>query len=108
MRALPPPALHRRRIEYVLHSWRASERLLRCVGPAGRFSDEELAIHRALAELQRYTTMEQLVAGYVQRLRAVAGGGRHVLAGPGGRLPSRRIVEEVAFWRRLQQLIATR
>lgn len=101
----PPHPLRHRQLEDILQRWRASTHLL----AADRHDDRETAVRAVTVQLQRYTTMAELVAAHLAYRRATAQDEDRRPAqrdGPTSRAFLRRLVCDAAFWRRLQQLVA--
>jgi len=93
-------------IEAALAFWREGARLLaQATAPVLRPA-YEAAVGRVLARLQRCTTMAELVAFYgaadAEKLRWL----ETVCGTPDGGPLNDVLVEDAAFWRRAQQLIA--
>ncbi len=89
--------------EQAVALWRTGERLARRRWAPEWPRDYEAAIVAAVAVLQRYRTMDQLVAAYFDD----AGDNwvEPLCRLPSGRVLSYGVVEDAAYWRRLQQLI---
>src|SRR5262249_45860674 len=64
------------------------------------------AVAAVLPTLQQYTTMPELVAAYFPPPPAVHTAVEHVLYPASGHILNFDIVEDAAYWRRLQQLQA--
>jgi hypothetical protein len=98
----------REQAEHAMGLWRGGDRLLWRHTTPGRAEDDEQAVARALAHLERSTTMAGLVAASFED---VGGGeqGRWLEATcrtERGRLLNEGLVEDTACWRRAQALIA--
>ena len=94
--------------KHALDLWRGGERLLRRKVTPGWVTEYEHAVALALAHLQRYTTLDDLVQAYfgdshVSDPEDWLAAARHTQS---GRALNQGIVEDVAYWRRAQQLIA--
>lgn len=91
-----------------LHLWRGGLRLYEALEPRRRMQ-YALAVGAAREYLQRYTTMRELAHAYLAGTEDPGGTDwlERACALPcdGIRL-SRGIVEDVAYWRRLRQLVA--
>lgn len=89
---------------HALRQWREGERAARGVTAPDWARDYAAVIATVLATLRRYETMDDLLRGYFRErdhhwLHRVC-----ELAD--GRVLSKSVVEDAAFWRRLQQLLA--
>ena len=94
--------------EHALDLWRNGERLLRRKLSPGWVTDYERAVALILDDLQRYTTLAALVQAYFDDAPASAEAARLAAAchTQSGRMLNVGIVEDAAYWRRAQQLIA--
>ncbi len=96
----------RAEIEYAIGLWRDGARLLSGRVSTGWADDYERAVAAAVEHLGAYGTMTELVAAYFDDAAAVW---LAPLCHPvNGRELSYGIVEDAAFWRRAQELIAGR
>lgn len=94
--------------EDALDLWREGDRLFWRHTAPGWAEDYEQALARALVHLERYTTMAELIAAYFDD---AAGGETErwltvACQTASGRLLNEGLVEDAAFWRRAQALIA--
>jgi hypothetical protein len=98
-------SLHRSRTADALDLWRAGERnVTRRTLSSDWRDDYEDAVQAAVAHLQRFTTIAELVSRYFDLdndawLDALC-------RRPSGRILNFGNVEDAAYWRRAQQLIA--
>ncbi len=95
--------------EHALDLWRAGERLLRRKLSPGWVADYERAVTSMLDNLQRHTTLAALVQTYFDDSPTAEKDARLAAAchTRSGRVLTLGIVEDAAYWRRAQQLIAT-
>jgi hypothetical protein len=84
--------------------WRAGEWAARRIASPDWRHDYEVAIDAMLATLQGCAGMADLLES--DRHDRHATWARQLCTLPGGRLLSEPIVEDAAYWRRLQQLLA--
>jgi hypothetical protein len=94
--------------EHALDLWRGGERLLRRKLTPGWVTDYAHAVTLALAQLQRYTTLDELARVYFDDSHAADPDDWLATAchTQSGRVLNQGIVEDAAYWRRAQQLIA--
>jgi hypothetical protein len=99
---------HHGDVEEALDLWRGGERLLRRKLTPGWVTDYEHAVARALAHLQRHATLDELVRVYFDDAHAADPDDWLATAcqTASGRVLNQGIVEDAAYWRRAQQLIA--
>lgn len=100
----------REQAEHALGLWCEGERLLQRHPAPGWAEDYQQAVARALAYLERSTTMAELVAASFDD---AAGGEQErwleaAYRTERGRLLNEGLVEDAAYWRRAQTLIAAR
>ncbi len=98
----------RAEIEYAIGLWRDGARLLSRRVSTGWADDYERAVAAAVEHLGVYGTMTELVAAYFDDSEATGKDGWLApLCHPvNGRELSYGIIEDTAFWRRAQELIA--
>lgn len=97
-------------IAETLRHWREGEGFLVRQRDRPRRADYECAIAHVLSYLQRYATMPELMAAYFDVDRSRVGDADWLELAcrscAAGRALNRLVVEEVACWRRAQQLVA--
>lgn len=91
-------------IEWAIGRWRTGNRRVQRPLPADWQHDYATAIEVALALLQRYRTTDELVAAYVTKALGEAWLIR-LCALPSGRWLNSEIVQDAAYWQRLQELL---
>lgn len=100
--------MDREEIAYAMGLWREGERLLQQHATPGWREDYAQAAARALAHLAPYSTVAELVIAYFDD--AASGDKERWLVAAcrteSGRILNEGIVEDAAFWRRAQELIA--
>ncbi len=96
-------------LEHAIDLWRSGEHLLRRKLTPGWVTEYERAVALTLDDLQRYVTLAALVQAYfddspTSDTDAWLAAACHTQS---GRVLNLGIVEDAAYWRRAQQLIAT-